>query len=109
MYELNQLMFFFKGLKQEHLTSDKGLGIDDHNSQSGQLVEGEVSEAINQLGKVISFLTSKRLTGPLELKNSKKVYQLLVSQFMGYEANITTMENQIRNYNEQIIELEQKR
>ncbi len=41
---------------------------------------------------MISFLTSKRLTGPLELKNSKKAYQLVVNQFMGYEANISKRE-----------------
>jgi len=57
------------------------------------------------LENVIAFLTSKRLTAPLELKNSKKAYQVLVGHFLGYEANIKTMLTQINSYNEQIAEL----
>ena len=59
------------------------------------MVEGEIEKAITDVQKVISHLTSKRLITPLELKTSKKAYQLLVSQFLGYEANIATMRSQI--------------
>jgi hypothetical protein len=54
-------------------------------------------------------LISKKLTAPLELKNSKKAYQILVRQFMGWEANIGAMRAQIVVYREQISELEKKR
>jgi len=47
-------------------------------------------------------LTSRRLTVPLELKSSKKAYQVLVGQFGGYEANIATMQQQIISYRQQI-------
>ena len=59
------------------------------------MVQGEIDKAILSLQNIINYLTSKKLTAPLELKNSKKAYQLLVSQFMGYQANIAAMRTQI--------------
>jgi len=47
-------------------------------------------------------LNSKRLIAPLELKNSKKAYQILVNHFGGYEANIKTMKEQTSAYTKQI-------
>jgi hypothetical protein len=72
-------------------SAGKGLGFEAENFKNMSLVEGDADAAISNLSNIITFLTSKRLTAPLELKNSKKAYQILVSQFGGYEANLITM------------------
>ena len=66
------------------------------------MVESEVQDAITTFDQLINILTSKQLTAPLELKNSKKAYQLMVSHFKGFEANIATMNHQIKAYQDQI-------
>lgn len=52
--------------------------------KSMSMVEGEVDEAITTFDQLITLLTSKQLTAPLDLKNSKKAYQLMVSHFKGF-------------------------
>jgi hypothetical protein len=55
---------------------------------------------------LISFINSKKFTTPIELKNSTKAYQLFVNHFKSFEANISTMKEQIKNYKQQIEELD---
>lgn len=68
------------------------------------MVEGDAEQAVKTIEDILAFLSSKRLTAPLELKNSRKAYQVLVRQFSGYEANISAMKRQIAAYLQQISE-----